>query len=62
LAWLLEQDGVMAIPKARGEASQKSNLEALSVKLDDADRAAIAGLPKDQRFVNPGFAPKWDPQ
>jgi 2,5-diketo-D-gluconate reductase B len=62
LAWLLEQDGVMAIPKARGEASQKSNLAALSVKLDDADRAAIAGLPKDQRFVNPGFAPKWDPQ
>ena len=20
----------------------------------------IAGLPKDQRFVNPGFAPQWD--
>lgn len=60
LTWLLEQDGVMAIPKARGEASQRSNLGALGIKLDDADRAMIAGLPKDQRFVNPGFAPHWD--
>ncbi|KIZ47471.1 MULTISPECIES: aldo/keto reductase [Rhodopseudomonas] len=62
LAWLLDQDGVMAIPKARSEASQKSNLGARDVTLDDADRATIAGLPKDQRFVNPGFAPEWDPE
>lgn len=60
LAWLLEQTGVMAIPKARGEASQKSNLGALAIKLDQNDRALIAKLPKDQRFVNPGFAPQWD--
>jgi 2,5-diketo-D-gluconate reductase B len=60
LAWLIEQDGVMAIPKARGEASQQSNLGALGIELDVADRATIAQLPKDQRFVNPGFAPHWD--
>jgi 2,5-diketo-D-gluconate reductase B len=60
LAWLLQQDGVMAIPKSKSEASQRSNLAALDVRLDDADRAAIAALPKDQRFVNPGFAPQWD--
>jgi 2,5-diketo-D-gluconate reductase B len=60
LAWLLQQDGVMAIPKSKSEASQRSNLAALNVKLDDADRAVIAALPKDQRFVNPGFAPQWD--
>jgi 2,5-diketo-D-gluconate reductase B len=60
LAWLLQQDGVMAIPKSKSEASQRSNLAALNVKLDDADRAIIAALPKDQRFVNPGFAPQWD--
>ncbi|MFC0241874.1 aldo/keto reductase [Rhodopseudomonas telluris] len=60
LAWLLEQDCVMAIPKARSEASQKSNLDALKVRLDQDDRAMIAKLPKDQRFVNPGFAPQWD--
>jgi 2,5-diketo-D-gluconate reductase B len=61
LAWLLEQDGVMAIPKARGEASQWSNLAALQVRLDQDDRAIIAKLPKDQRFVAPSFAPAWDP-
>ncbi|MCG6207903.1 aldo/keto reductase [Rhodopseudomonas sp. HC1] len=60
LAWLLEQDCVMAIPKARSAASQQSNLGALEVRLDQDDRAIIAKLPKDQRFVNPGFAPQWD--
>jgi 2,5-diketo-D-gluconate reductase B len=28
--------------------------------IDDADRKAIAALPKDKRFVNPDFAPDWD--
>jgi 2,5-diketo-D-gluconate reductase B len=60
LAWLLQQDGVMAIPKSKSEKSQRSNLAALDVKLDEDDRAVIAALPKDQRFVNPGFAPQWD--
>ena len=60
LAWLLEQDGVAAIPKASRRESQQANLDALSVRLDDADRAAIAALPKDGRLVNPGFAPAWD--
>lgn len=60
LAWLLEQDGVAAIPKAGRDESQRANLAALDIRLDDGDRAAIAGLPKDQRFVSPGFAPAWD--
>jgi 2,5-diketo-D-gluconate reductase B len=60
LKWLLEQDGVAAIPKASRAESQKSNLAALSVELDDDDRKAIAALPKHQRFVSPGFAPAWD--
>jgi 2,5-diketo-D-gluconate reductase B len=60
LSWLLGQDGIAAIPKAQKPDSQRSNLAALKLRLDDADRAAIAALPKDQRFVNPGFAPKWD--
>jgi len=60
LAWLLEQENVAAIPKAGRESSQRANLDALSIKLDDSDRAAIAALPKNQRFVDPGFAPLWD--
>src|SRR4029077_554233 len=52
LKWLLDQDGVAAIPKASRAESQKANLDALNVGLDEEDMKAIAGLPKDQRFVN----------
>jgi 2,5-diketo-D-gluconate reductase B len=48
------------IPKAQRRESQKSNLDALAVKLDDEDRHAIAALPKNHRFVTPPFAPEWD--
>jgi 2,5-diketo-D-gluconate reductase B len=60
LKWLLDQDAVAAIPKASRAESQKANLGALNVNLDDDDRRAIASLPKDQRFVKPGLAPVWD--
>ena len=60
LKWLLDQDGVAAIPKASRAESQKTNLDALKVVLDDDDRKAISALPKDRRCVNPGFAPDWD--
>ena len=60
LKWLLDQDGVAAIPKASRAESQKANLDALKLTLDDDDRKAIASLPKDLRCVNPGFGPDWD--
>ena len=60
LKWLLDQDDVAAIPKASRAESQKANLDALKLVLDDADRAAIAALPKDKRCVSPGFSPTWD--
>ena len=60
LKWLLDQDGVAAIPKASRAESQQANLDAQHVGLDDEDKKAIAALPKDKRCVNPGFAPGWD--
>ena len=60
LKWLLDQDGVAAIPKASRAESQQANLDALKLRLDDDDRKAIAALPKDKRCVNPGFGPAWD--
>jgi len=60
LKWLLDQDGVAAIPKASRAESQQANLDALKLRLDDEDRKAIAALPKNLRCVNPGFAPAWD--
>ncbi|WP_428489475.1 aldo/keto reductase [Rhodopila sp.] len=60
LAWLLDQPDVAVIPKAARPGSQVANLEAMRVRLDDFDRAAIAALPKTLRCVNPPFAPMWD--
>ena len=60
LKWLLDHDGVAAIPKASRAESQKANFDAQNIGLDDEDMAAIAGLPKNKRCVNPGFAPAWD--
>ena len=60
LAWLMDQPGVAAIPKAGRHESQQANLDALKIRLDDEDRKAIAALPKDQRYVDAGFAPDWD--
>ena len=60
IAWLLDQEGVIVIPKALRPESQEANLAATSIRLDDEDRAAFAALPKDQRFVRPPFAPDWD--
>jgi 2,5-diketo-D-gluconate reductase B len=60
LKWLLEQDGVCAIPKASRKESQQANLDALKLTLDDDDRKKIAGLRKDMRCVSPGFGPDWD--
>jgi 2,5-diketo-D-gluconate reductase B len=60
LKWLLDQDGVAAIPKASRAESQKTNLDALNVRLDDEDRKAIAALPKNMRCVDPAFALAWD--
>jgi 2,5-diketo-D-gluconate reductase B len=60
LKWLLDQDGVAAIPKAARAASQQTNLDAEKLTLDDADRAVIAALPKSVRLVTPGWRMDWD--
>ncbi|MBV9812448.1 MAG: aldo/keto reductase, partial [Acetobacteraceae bacterium] len=60
LKWLLDQEGVAAIPKASQPANQQANWDAQKIPLDDDDRAAIAGMPKTHRMVNPAMAPAWD--
>src|SRR3954470_23257523 len=51
LKWLVDQDGVAAIPKASRAESQGANLDAPKLTLDEADRKAITALPKDKRCV-----------
>jgi len=57
---LIAQQGVIAIPKSQRGENQRANLDAANIMLDDADRRAIAALEKNQRYVQPPFAPDWD--
>jgi 2,5-diketo-D-gluconate reductase B len=57
LAWLLQRDGVAAIPKASSEAHIRDNWGARDLELDDADIAAIEQIDERDRMVDPGFGP-----
>jgi 2,5-diketo-D-gluconate reductase B len=62
LAWLLGQQGVVAIPKSRNRGRIEENFGALSMELSDEERARIDALPKNGRTVDPAaFAIPWDP-
>ena len=61
LRWLIEQEGVIAIPKAASKAHIEANLDIVDFQLDAADTNAINTLAReDGRLINPGFAPEWD--
>ena len=62
LRWLLQQDGVAAIPRSSREAHAKANLEIFDFTLSDAEMAEISALAHPcGRLVDPvGMAPRWD--
>jgi diketogulonate reductase-like aldo/keto reductase len=61
LRWLLDQTGVAAIPKAASHENRAANLATLDLApLTYEERAAVDGLARERRFVNPSFAPRWD--
>ena len=60
LRWLIEQPGVIAIPKASSETHIRENFAIWDFELDKEDRNAINSLPKNNRLIDPDFAPTWD--
>jgi|HigsolmetaAR202D_1030399.scaffolds.fasta_scaffold00030_66 Aldo/keto reductases, related to diketogulonate reductase len=60
LRWLVEQEGVIVIPKASSEKNMRANFEIFDFALDDSDRAAIASLANNTRILNPEWGPEWD--
>lgn len=61
LRWLLdESDQLAVIPKATGRDHALDNLGAANVFLDDADREAISALDRNERQVDPPWAPDWE--
>jgi 2,5-diketo-D-gluconate reductase B len=60
LRWLLEQPGVLAIPKAGSLPHARENISIFDFALDAEDCRALDALPGTTRLVSPGWAPKWD--
>jgi 2,5-diketo-D-gluconate reductase B len=60
LRWLLDQPNVAAIPKASSHERRLENFEIFDFELSNEERERIDALPKDEREIDPGFAPDWD--
>ncbi len=60
LRWLVDQDGIAAIPKAADEAHCRANFDIFDFARSDAERTAIDGLRGARRLVSLEFAPDWD--
>jgi len=57
LAWLLEKENVVAIPKATSEAHIRDNWDARNIDLDAGDVAKIDGIEERRRLVDFEEAP-----
>lgn len=61
LRWLVQQEGVIAIPKTASEARAAENLAVFEFELNSEEMARIHGLARpDGRVIDPDWAPKWD--
>ncbi|PWN07145.1 aldo/keto reductase [Rhodohalobacter mucosus] len=59
LRWLIEQENVIAIPKASSADHLKENLDIYDFELTDEQFETIDEIEKNRRLVNPSFAPDW---
>ena len=60
LRWLLDKPNVSTIPKASSHERRVENFEVFDFELSDDERARIDALPKDERVIDPGWAPDWE--
>jgi 2,5-diketo-D-gluconate reductase B len=60
LRWLLDQPQVAAVPKASSHEHRAANLDVFDFELSDDERGAIAGLRRQERTIDPSWAPSWD--
>ena len=61
LRWLIQQDGVAAIPKSSKREHIAANFALFDFTLSGAEMATIGKLRGNTRVVSPSFAPTWDP-
>jgi diketogulonate reductase-like aldo/keto reductase len=61
LRWLVQQPGVIAIPKTATPARARSNLDIFEFVLTEDEMTRITALARpDGRLISPDFAPEWD--
>lgn len=61
LRWLVQQPGVIAIPRTSSKARLAENLDIDGFELSEAEMTEIAGLAHaDGRLVRASWAPDWD--
>jgi 2,5-diketo-D-gluconate reductase B len=60
LRWLLDQKGVMVVPKATSVEHLVANLDVFDFSLTADERAQIDGLARGERLISPGWAPNWE--
>lgn len=64
LRWLLQQDGVVAIPRTKSESHARANFNVFDFELDDAEMARIDDLRESDGRLNssppPGIELTWD--
>lgn len=60
LRWLVQQDGVGAIPRSARPENMRANLDIFDFELSQEDMAAIHGLASGQRYSSFDWAPDWD--
>jgi 2,5-diketo-D-gluconate reductase B len=61
LRWLLQQDGVLAIPRTSKESHMQANFDIFGFELTQDEMQQIHQLTQENnRLINPGWAPAWD--
>jgi diketogulonate reductase-like aldo/keto reductase len=60
LRWLVQQEGVVAIPKTSNRQRLTENLGIFDFSLDASDMTAITKMGGGARITDPDFSPMWD--
>lgn len=60
LRWLVQQDHVVAIPKAGSAKNRVANFDIFDFELSDAEMTRIFALERGERLVAPADGPDWD--
>jgi 2,5-diketo-D-gluconate reductase B len=59
LRWLVQQGPVAAIPRAAKAAHREENIDIFDFELSEEEMRAIHALEREERLIDPDFAPAW---